>query len=54
MTFNVGDKVVIYGQVVQKIENEEGFSYDITVEDPKKYYHTLRVKEKDLHIVSRG
>jgi|GEM_PF-6007884 len=49
MTYNIGDKVFITAKIIQKVENEDGISYDIAQDDPKRScYSTLRVKEKDI------
>ena len=55
MTYNIGDKVLILTKIVQKIENEDGVSYDVVTEDPKRtiIFNTLRIKDKDI-IVNRG
>ena len=53
MMYSIGDKVFVLTKIVQKIENEEGVSYDVTLENSQRFLNTLRVKDKDI-IVNRG
>ncbi len=51
MIYCVGEKVLILARVVQKIENEEGVSYEVVAGDNGRCYPSLRVSQNDIKTV---
>ncbi len=48
MIYSVGERVLVKLKIVQKVENKDGVSYDVTPDDPKREYCMLRVTDEDI------